>query len=402
LSLLLGILLWGWVTITGDPERSKSFPNVPVTVTGLRDGLVILGEVPQIQVRVTGPRSAVEDLVSTSMQPTVDLTDIEQPGTYSIRIGVPEPAETWSTSATPRSIDVVVEAQSTKVFPLVPTVSGNLGSNQEVGEVIPSSSEVTLSGPASLLATVDRVELPVDIANRTTDFASTFTPVPVNAEGQPVANLIVNPSPVSATVEITARGKRVAVIVQLQGEPAPGFEVVDRLVNPSTVLVDGPAEILEGLITVNADVVDVSGAQDDVTQRVGIVGLPEGVTLLEPRQGQVDVVVQIRQRGVQQPLPSQQVSVVNLGPGLSAEISPADVQVTVIGSEQELEQLTPARLRVQVDLAGLGPGSYQLQPTVILPPNMEWTAIEPLTVTVTITEGQAGGAAATPAATPGP
>jgi YbbR domain-containing protein len=268
--------------------------------------------------------------------------------------------------------------------------------------VIPSSSEVTLSGPASLLATVDRVELPVDIANRTTDFASTFTPVPVNAEGQPVANLIVNPSPVSATVEITARGKRVAVIVQLQGEPAPGFEVVDRLVNPSTVLVDGPAEILEGLITVNADVVDVSGAQDDVTQRVGIVGLPEGVTLLEPRQGQVDVVVQIRQRGVQQPLPSQQVSVVNLGPGLSAEISPADVQVTVIGSEQELEQLTPARLRVQVDLAGLGPGSYQLQPTVILPPNMEWTAIEPLTVTVTITEGQAGGGAATPAATPGP
>jgi YbbR domain-containing protein len=274
LSLILGVVLWGWVTVTGDPERSKEFPNIPVAARGLRDGLIVLGDLPMAEVRVTGPRSAIQDLVSTDMQANVDLTSIEQAGTYSVRIQVPKPDDTWSTSASPRSIDVVVEAQETKVFPLTPTISGNLGSNQEVGEIATSTSEVTVSGPASLLATVARVDLPVDIANRTTDFASSFTPVPVTADGQPVANLTVNPSPVSATVEITARGKRVAVIVQLDGDPAPGFEVVDRLVNPDTVLVDGPAELLEGLITVNADVVDISGAQSDITQRVSIVGLP--------------------------------------------------------------------------------------------------------------------------------
>jgi YbbR domain-containing protein len=402
LSLILGVVLWGWVTVTGDPERSKEFPNIPVAARGLRDGLIVLGDLPMAEVRVTGPRSAIQDLVSTDMQANVDLTSIEQAGTYSVRIQVPKPDDTWSTSASPRSIDVVVEAQETKVFPLTPTISGNLGSNQEVGEIATSTSEVTVSGPASLLATVARVDLPVDIANRTTDFASSFTPVPVTADGQPVANLTVNPSPVSATVEITARGKRVAVIVQLDGDPAPGFEVVDRLVNPDTVLVDGPAELLEGLITVNADVVDISGAQSDITQRVSIVGLPEDVTLLEPQQGQVDVVVQIRQRGVQQPLPSQQVSVINLDPGLVAELSPDEVQVTVIGNEDELDQLTPDQLRVLVDAAGLGPGTYQLRPTVVLPPNMEWTAVDPAMVSVTISEEQASAAGATPRATPEP
>ena len=97
---------------------------------------------------------------------------------------------------------------------------------------------------------------------------------------------------------------------------------MDRLVNPNTVLVDGPSDVLDSMITVNTDVVDISGAKDDVTVRVKIVGLPANVKILEPQAGQVDVVVQVRQRGVQQPLPSQQVQVVDLGPDLDGQRDP--------------------------------------------------------------------------------
>jgi hypothetical protein len=76
--------------------------------------------------------------------------------------------------------------------------------------------------------------------------------------------------------------------------------------------------------------------------------------------------------------------------------------VTVIGNEDELDQLTPDQLRVLVDAAGLGPGTYQLRPTVVLPPNMEWTAVDPAMVSVTISEEQASAAGATPRATPEP
>jgi YbbR domain-containing protein len=187
-----------------------------------------------------------------------------------------------------------------------------------------------------------------------------------------------------------------------RGEPAPGFEVVDRVVNPNTVLVDGPADVLESMITVNSDDVDITDADDDVTRRVSVVGLPDGVTILEPQSGQVDVVVQIRQRGVQQPLPSQQVMVINLEPGLTAQVSPNEVQVTVIGNQKDLEQLSSSSLLVQVDAQGLGPGTYQLPPRVILPANMEWTSVEPVTVTVTIATESVTGAGATPPASPEP
>ena len=400
LSLALAIGLWGWVTATGDPERTGRFPSIPITVEGLKDGFVIVGEVGSAEVSVTGPRSAIEDLVSTQIKAYVDLDQVNSPGTYPVRVQVPKPDKTWSTTSRPRSINVIVETETTVAFPVEPKPSGSLGANQQVESVNPSTSEVTVSGPDSLVKRVARVELPIDIANRTTDFASVFTPVAVDKDGQTIGGVTLSPATISATVEITARGKRVAVIAQIEGEPASGFEIVDRLVNPNTVLVDGPSNVLDQMITVNTDTVSINGAEGDIAKRVNIVGLPAGVTLLEPQSGMVDVVVQIRQRGVQQPLPEQPVSVINLEPGLSAHVSPDTVILTVIGNEQELQNLTSTTLSVQVDARGLGPGTYQIQPTVLLPPNMEWKSIEPAMVTVTIMPEGASTPEVSPVATP--
>jgi YbbR domain-containing protein len=400
ISLLLAILLWGWVTATGDPETTRQFPSIPISVEGLKEGFVLVGDVGSAEVRVTGPRSAVEDLLSTQIQAFLDLDQISEPGTYTVRIQAPKPNNTWSTTARPRKINIVVERETTKAFPVDPKPSGSLGTNQQVETVNPSASEVTVTGPNSLVERVNQVVLPIDIANRTTDFASVFTPVPIDKGGQPIAGLTLNPSTISATVEITTRGKRVAVIAQIEGEPSSGFEVVDRLVNPNTVLVDGPRDVLDSMITVNTDVVSISGAEGDVATRVRIVGLPDGVSLLEPQSGMVDVVVQIRQRGVQQPLPGQPVSVVNLTPGLAADVSPDSVILTVIGNEQELQNLTPSSLSIQVDARGLEPGTYSLRPTVLLPANMEWKSLDPSMVTVTIRREGTASPAATPAGTP--
>lgn len=396
LSLALAVSLWVWVTTSRDPETTRTFANIAPTTEQLADGLVIVGDITPVTVTVTGARSDITDLASSDISATIDLSSVSGPGTYNIQVETPEPENIWSATSTPRSVNLVIEQQATAVFAVVPTQSGNLGSNQQVEAIHPSASEVTVTGPASLIARIDRVELPVDIENRVTDFAGVFTPVSVDESGQIIAGVDVNPAAISATVEITARGKRVAVIAQITGEPASGFEVVDRLINPGTVLVDGPSDVIADMITVSTDVVDIQGAESDVTVRVSIVGLPEDVTILDPASGVVDVVVQIRQRGVQQPLPSQNVTVINLGAGLAATTQPTDVQVTVIGSEQELETLSPSSLIIQVDAKGLGLGTYQVQPTVILPPNMEWTSIEPAMIELVISEDSADAESATP------
>ena len=114
----------------------------------------------------------------------------------------------------------------------------------------------------------------------------------------------------------------------------------------------------------------------------------------------VDVVVQIRQIGVRQPLPAQALQVVGLAPGLIASLSPEDVAVTVVASEEVIGSLTTNDMTIQVNLTGYGPGTYTLKPVVALPPNVTWVSSDPTAVTVTITRAES--TPAPPAASPSP
>jgi YbbR domain-containing protein len=112
--------------------------------------------------------------------------------------------------------------------------------------------------------------------------------------------------------------------------------------------------------------------------------LPEGVHVLTPTDGRVQVSVQIGQRGVRQELPGLRVEVINLDPSLHATVEPGDVTVIVVASSDLLAQLTTSDLIIHVDATGLGPGEHMVKPTVSLPPNVQWISTNPAEVLVTI------------------
>jgi YbbR domain-containing protein len=389
LSLSLAIMLWGFVTISRDPEQSKTFANVPVATDTVADNLTIITEIPPVNVTVSGPKSTIERLVSTDVSTALKLDEITQPGTYSVSVVAQKPEDVWEVSTSPKTMNIVVENLATQGFPISASYTSADQSQQEVESFVPEVSEVTVTGPESLLSRIASVVLPIDVEGQAGTVVGSYTPVAEDANGQTIAGVTITPNLISASVTVTSRGKEIAVITQLTGAPEPGYEIGERRIIPDTILVDGPDDVLANLIAVNTEPIDISGATGDITRLVELSGLPEGVTVLDPSSGQVRVIVQIRQRGVQQPLPSQQVMVVNLGDGLHATVSPETITLTIIGNEQEIEAISPASLQVQVDAAGLEPGTYEIEPTVILPPNMEWTDIEPSAVTLVIASDSA-------------
>jgi YbbR domain-containing protein len=78
------------------------------------------------------------------------------------------------------------------------------------------------------------------------------------------------------------------------------------------------------------------------------------------------------------------VKIVNLEPGLTAEWEPREVTVVVVAAADVLSRLTADDVLIQVDLEGLGPGEYDIRPSVVLPPNVQWISTDPATVHVTI------------------
>ncbi|MBA2597407.1 MAG: hypothetical protein H0V00_12370 [Chloroflexia bacterium] len=243
---------------------------------------------------------------------------------------------------------------------------------------------MTVSGPRRLVDNVAEVVLPVDIGERTDDFTVDFIPEAVDAAGQPIPEIAILPSRVTTTVEVDQRGRSVPILVQTVGNPAQGYESVGSVANPATVLLDGPDEQLADILSVVTAPVDIDGATETVSIRTGLQGLPGGVRVVNPADGQVVAVVQIRPRGVTQLLSDLPVRLVGVPEGFSASIEPDALGVVVFASEDTMAGLSGNEISVSVSAEGLGAGRHQIRPSVTVPPEVQWLRTDPEVVVVTL------------------
>jgi YbbR domain-containing protein len=208
----------------------------------------------------------------------------------------------------------------------------------------------------------------------------------------------ISPSTISATVDISAAGKSVTVFANVIGEPPGNLDILNRATNPSAVVIDGPQEALDSIVFLNTEPVDVTGATGNIIRRVGIAGLPEGVRVIEPSDGKVQVSIQIAEQSVRQELTGLPIQVVNLAAGLTATANPQSATIVIIGTAETLASINTDNFKIQVDASGLGAGTHILTPAVSAPAGITWISTDPVTVEVTITDGAS--TATSPAGTP--
>ena len=394
-SLALAFLLWAWVTTQRDPPETRVFADLTLADPTLPEPLQISGELPTVTVEVLGPRSVMDRVSRAGLRPVLDVSQITEPGSYNAQVDVDLPAAARVTNITPSRVALVVDETASRTMHLDVQPAPLDDPTRRVGEIEPAVSEVTVSGPRRLVDNVARVILPVDIGDRTDDFTVDFVPVALDAAGQAIPEVAILPSRVSTAVEVDQRGRSVPVLVQTIGNPAQGYEIVGSVANPATVLLDGPDEALANILSVVTAPIDVEGATDTVNVRTALQALPEGVNVVNPADGSVVGVIQVRRRGVTQLLSDLPVTITNVPDGFTATVEPASVGVVVFASEDTMASLSGSDMSTSVSAAGLGAGRHQLRPSVTVPPEVQWLRTEPEVVVVTLTRDNG---AATPVA----
>jgi YbbR domain-containing protein len=385
ISLLLATLLWGWVTQLQDPLEDTTFTGLPIAVNGLSDSLFLVTTLKDGSVTISGPQSRVEDVRSADVTLSIDLSDIDEPGSYEAKVEVAKPNGVDSESLEPKEVQIQVEDYVTKNFPLEIENSLPEDDPRQVKSVSPNVNQVTVSGPSSIMERVHEIRLPVTVLQQITSFQALFDPYAVDIEGQRINDVTILPGQVSAFV--------VSVIPVIAGSPAEGYSVQQRSAVPDTILVDGPAELLESLLFVNTSPVNISGATQSVSERVGIVGLPEGVTVVEPQDATVEVRVAIEDTtNTAQTIPSLPVEILGLDPDLTATIDPETVSITIDAPQSVLQSLAASNIKVRVSATDLTPGTYTVELEVSVPEGVTLVSNTPTSVELTITD---------PAATPG-
>ncbi|MEJ7762348.1 MAG: CdaR family protein [Thermomicrobiales bacterium] len=405
-SFLLAIGLWGWVTNVQDPEREREYAGLTVDVEPPISGVEVVTDVSSVSVALTAPDSILDGLDRSELEPRLDLSGIDEPGTYQREIELDVPEAVRSVRISPRDVSIVVQETANRTF-AVDFRRPDLGEGtRELGELQPDANQVLVSGPRSLIDSIAEVVVPIDIGDRITTFADDFPVVAVNGEGVVVDGIDLQPRTIQVRVPISTRGRSVPVLVTVEGEPAMGFEEVSRTTDPREVVIDGPAGLLEDVRFVSTRPVDIGGRTGNVQQAVEITGLPEGVRVLDPPSGSVDAIVQLSPRGQRRVLRDQPVRVIGADAARAITVAPAMVNVELLAAEPALSSLLSDDVTVIVDVAGLGEGIHEVEPSILLPPNVEWISTDPVTVSVAIgpVAGQATQSVArgTPAALPPP
>jgi YbbR domain-containing protein len=406
-SLALAFLLWAWVTTQRDPPETRVFADLTLQAPVLPEPLQIAGELPPVTIEVIGPRSVVDRVSRAGLRPSLNVSDVAGPGNYQAAVEVELPAAARIASVTPPRVPLVVDETTSRTMHLDVDPAQIDDPTRRIGEIVPEVSEVTVSGPKRLVDNVDQVVLPVDIGDRTDDFTADFVPMAFDGAGQPIPEAAVLPSRVTTTVEVEQRGRSVPVLVQTVGNPAQGYESVGSVANPATVLLDGPDEVLANILSVVTTPVNIDGETETVSTRVGLEDLPPDVRVVNPADGSVIAVVQIRPRGVTQLLSDLPVQVSNIPEGYTAAVEPATLGVVVFASEETMANLSGEDISASVSVEGLGAGRHQVRPSVTVPPEVQWLRTDPEVVVVTI-EPEATTAPptraarrSTPVATPG-
>lgn len=405
IALILAFLLWAWVTSENDPEITRTIPEVQIALENAPPDLEIVGQVPTVEIRLQGPRSRIQFLETDSIQAVIDLSDISDPGTYTLPVEVQGIDKVRIREVTPDEVTIEVDRNVTAENIPVETVSPvDLPPNFKVDQISTNPSVVSISGPLENVSQVDSVRVDIAVNGRSSGFTDSLKPVAVDIDGRLVEGITIDPQQIEVTVNIEVRGQVRKVIPTVIGVDAlaPGFELErpSTVVPSDEVIIDGPDEEVAKVLFLTTQPIDITGWDSSEIVRdvpLDLSNLPEGVTV---DQETVHVSVQIRRETFRQEFTDIPIQVVNVRAGTTATLQPSTARVVLEGSRAVIETLVADDITVQVDLLASAPGTYQIQPRVILPAGVQYQDVEPSEVQVVISNSVTPAAPNSPTPTP--
>jgi len=392
LALVLAVIVWVTAVTAANPDETQTFPTpVQIEFIGQDPSLMMTGTVVrQVQVTLRAPHTIWETLLSgeVPIHAIVDLTGMKA-GTQTVPVQVQIATRPIRViSVNPQSFNLSLEQMETKTLPVELSYSGQPAIGYKAGDVVINPMEVVISGPQSTVDKVEHIRANLDVTNARQDIAVSLPVHAVTGDGVEVGGVSVSPDTIQVSLPVVQQGgyRDLAVKVMITGKLASGYRMTNITATPLTVTVYSEniplIESLPGYVETTS--LDLSGASSTVATQLPL-NLPNGVLLIGDQT--VSVQIEIVPIEDSRPVAFRQVEVVGLENGLQANVSPTTVDVILAGPLPTLNALQPSDVHVRVDLSGLGVGTYQLVPDImIVEQGVTVQSILPGTVEVTITK----------------
>ncbi len=390
-ALVLALAVWVAAVTSSDPDEVHVYPTpINIQIVGQDSGLIITGDIPhQTQITMRAPRSIWDQLVAKpdSVRAVLDLSGLSQ-GKHQLKLQVQvdeRPVQIIQVS--PNLITLTLDPLVTQTLPLNIDVTGQPAIGYQVGNPTLDVEQVVVTGAQSLVSRVKQISVSVNLNGAREGISSSAPITAYDGTNQAVNGINIQPETAHITLPISQQSgfRDMAVKVVVRGQIANGYRLDNISVFPPVVTVysSDPALVSSLPGVVETQPLDLQNMNNNINTQLGL-NLPSGVSVI----GDPTVSIQAGISAIESSLTlsGEKVEVTGLPSDMSAQISPAIVDVIISGPLPLLNTLTHQDVFITVDATGLSEGTHQLTPNVqILISNLQVESILPGTVEVILT-----------------
>lgn len=290
LALIVSIGLWFYAVTVVNPNDTANIRGVRVRIVGtnlLESNKLMLtgGEEQFIDVEISGRRSDLKELNSSSLEAIADVSNISAAGSYEVSWTLDPPASVASgdirlVSASANKITVKVSEYKERTgIPIDVEYEGTLQEGYVRDMAVTDVDSLSVSGPAEEVNRIAKAVVLVNIQDAKENVESEYNYTLLDADGAeitPSDYVKLSVPSIKVTVPVN-RYKEIELTAKLiAGGGATASDVTCTIV-PRTIGVIGPEEALAKLDKLQVAEIDLSKESESRTWTV-VPDLPEGVS----------------------------------------------------------------------------------------------------------------------------
>lgn len=261
--MAIAVILWIFVSL--DQSKIGKFPGaIKIENRNLSAGTVAVLSEEYAELTIQATQTKWQSLQPDQFDVFVDLKDLGA-GTHEVSVSAESKISGVSISSiNPKKVIVNIEPVITRELPVTVVIEGEPTAGHIVGSYKTNPATATVSAARSIVASIDQITAEVNVGGQSGLLVKN---APLQVATKLTDSVTINPKEVEVSVSIveSGRSRTVGVKPNILGTPKEGYYISAITVAPSTITIEGEADIINIIGSVDTEEININNISDNKT-----------------------------------------------------------------------------------------------------------------------------------------
>lgn len=388
-SILAAFILWIYATGDKNQEKTKEIQNIPVSIVNseaIEEANLAL--VPNqdftVNLKIRGGTLKILSVTPDSFKLKADMSlGYLKKGFNNIPVEITTMPDGIVVVDKHTFIRVELDTLREKNVEVKINVTGMPQKGFGYLQPITKPTAVVISGPERFVNMVSQVIGEIDVNGKSQDVTGSIVVKPVDVDGVAVQNVKVEPKYVDVTIPIKP-AKDVPIVIKTTGSPPQNKVLKDIIPDIKTVTIIGEKSVIDRINQIQTVPFNISSIDSSSSNEL-LLNVPPGISIFNDMRSINVTFVLENVVGNTFNIP---VDIINEEDGFVYTVNHSILAISLEGSESLINTLNVQSLKAMVDVDGMGEGEHTVTASINLPEGVRVKDSSSLKVNVNVSKKQ--------------